>query len=269
VIARAFVIRARKIHPGVIVQPRHSAHTGLQFNPFFSDLDLTIVVPDLAGAPEIKSLRELHERWRQALPFFSELEIFTTTELARFEANISEAPELFSIVRNIRKLLWLREDEQNATTEYHRYKAVRARNILAMRNGFGSNSPDDMQCIVLIRKLASNLKPVLKELLAGSEAFSLPEVEAVACDHLGWNVQNDLGLLHGDGWTLLAVLPAKGTTEAGEQGLAKLRGIPAVGRMYRIYLETEADQINAVFRAHPEKFPWMEDWSRELRARIS
>jgi hypothetical protein len=229
-------------------------------------LDLTILVPDETSKNSIAEIRNAHRRWHRVLPFLSEIEIFTEEEHNRIQKNQSFRPELFKTVRDIRKILWLQQDEVDAKTEYHRHKAVRARQSLARRAGFVERSDRQLGARDLLSKLGEKLKPILREL--GSDEKSPDRIE-VACDHLGWNPQIDLGLSPGEAWTLLAVLPSKGLTPEAEERLATLRKREEIRAIYDRYLNYEADQIMAVFRARPQQFPWMEAWSQELRARTS
>jgi MoaA/NifB/PqqE/SkfB family radical SAM enzyme len=103
------------------------------YNPFFSDLDIGIILPDLKFSDTVAS--SYHEVRRKLL-FLGELEIYSESEFKKLTQLSQSHGELYDLLRNGRKIFWLREESKRSKrgrrSLYHRYKTVRAmRQVLA------------------------------------------------------------------------------------------------------------------------------------------
>ncbi|MFL5813670.1 MAG: SPASM domain-containing protein [Bdellovibrionia bacterium] len=103
------------------------------YNPFFSDLDIGIVVQDLTQADRIAAS---YHQIRRKLIFLGELEIYSVSEFKKLTQLSETYGELYDLMRDGRKAFWLRGEARQAKRArrsfYHRYKTLRAmRQVLA------------------------------------------------------------------------------------------------------------------------------------------
>ncbi len=107
------VVRVR-LPVGVRVLVRHSV-LEKEFNPFLSDLDLTIVVPD---EQSIKSVALAIPQLLTLFPMLDVPEIHTAQEEARLEQLQLKWSKLFLEVWFLRKLGWIKRDLRLNTEEF-------------------------------------------------------------------------------------------------------------------------------------------------------
>jgi hypothetical protein len=244
---------------------RHSAKSGLRFNPFFSDLDLSVVLRETPTEEESERIVQFFQRWKKFFPFLGEIEIFTQAEIDRFQSLTGTAPLFFQIVRDIRKVRWLMGDEEAAPSVYHQYKARRSLHVLAQK--YAIHLAQDRAQICL--QLGDRLGDILNHLGFSGQIPEELDLKAIQCDHLNWDAEKDLGLNQKESWMLLAVLPSRAEGAREADYLARLQQSRELSFLYRAYIEAEAIQLLAVHRARPQQFPWMKGLSQELMRRLS
>lgn len=244
---------------------RHSAKSGLRFNPFFSDLDLSVVLREEPTEEVSERIVQFFQRRKRFFPFLGEIEIFTEAESNRFQFLIDTAPAFFQIVRDIRKVRWLMGDEEAAPSVYHHHKARRSLQVLCQK--YEIHMPQDKTQIC--HQLGIRLREILRPLGFPGRVPQELHLKAIQCDHLNWDAEIDLGLNQKECWTLLSVLPSRADGAREAQYLAQLRQSRELSFLHRAYTEAEAIQLLAVYRARPQQFPWMKSFSQQLMQSLS
>jgi len=106
------------------------------YNPFFSDLDIGIILDDPVHAARVASA---YHGLKKRLIFLGELEIYTKSEYEALSQLKVMYGALYELIRNGRKLFWLREStrrgRQSRQSRYHRYKARRAMRQILEKTG--------------------------------------------------------------------------------------------------------------------------------------
>lgn len=259
----------RKVGKSLRVLPRQSTLSGRGFNPFFSDLDLAIVFNGSVRPRNVDLVRSQIEWLKRFFPFLGEMEIFTSAEWSRRELILKLNHKCFSLIRNLRKACWLRNDLDRASSAYQIHKLRRALKRLQP----GCSSDPHKALDLILRRLDRNyIKPkssIISELKLDPKKMK-ELVSGLNTDHLGWT---SLELLNHsqspiEVWWLAAVTPCRGENSEAQEVLSELRKGP-LSLLYCSYLEAEWLQIKAVYRARPSEFPWMGAWADQLNDQLT
>lgn len=259
----------RRVSESLQVLPRQSTLSGQGFNPLFSDLDLAIVFNESVTLQSIDLVRSQIEWLRRFFPFLGEVEIFTSAEWSRRELILKLNHKCFSLIRNLRKALWLRNDLDRATNAYQIHKLKRA--LKRLQPGCGSDPHRAL--ILILQQLEHNfIKPkssTISELKLDPNRLKVL-VPALNTDHLGWTSRELLNHSRSpiEVWWLAAVTPCRGENPEAQEVLSELRKGP-LSLLYCSYLEAEWLQIKAVYRARPSEFPWMGAWADQLNEQLA
>ncbi len=97
------------------------------YNPFFSDVDMALIVSDHEQNDRFVA-EKLHryfqlKRW---LLMLGEIEVYSANEWAQKQRILRDHADLIPYSRSLRKLNWMNADFQNRPSRYHRAKAQRA-----------------------------------------------------------------------------------------------------------------------------------------------
>lgn len=103
---------------------RHSATTPGSYNPFYSDFDWDLILPEDGGEFE-KAIRN-YKSLKKFFIFLGEVESYTETEHQSKKELQTKFPSLFALSRSLRKLNWMIAAYRSANHPYHRSKALRA-----------------------------------------------------------------------------------------------------------------------------------------------
>ncbi len=249
---------------------RHSSTDAGAYNFLFSDIDLSAVL----AASQLglaNNLRESINRARRVFIFLGELEIYSTDEYAQVEKKTLEIGEDFLFIRNLRKIGWIEDDLETYKTGYHQKKAKRALGKI-----FSKYSKSE----ALIEH--NNVKG-----LTGAVSDFLSKIEPnpgqtgsfkVFVNYLGFSVahgdeslspgERGLYLPRGLGLVLLATVPFESNEQEISERIKQLRMENKVQFYWKNFLEIEIATLSAVYRANPDKFPWMPSWLKELRSMV-
>ncbi len=264
------VVRARfGLGPEFHLKSRHSVRSSSDYNIFFSDLDLNVILSEseLSKAAEIcLFLLKL----KRALPFLGEVEVYSSSEREEMKALLMRVGELHKFLRDVRKLTWVENDDRRFKTPYHRLKFERAvKKILSKMK-----IETDIRVHYNVGSCASMIEARLNELVLPRDVpdlrfqvfsrylnFGVKQGEGDA--HLAANV---VSLASPLGLWLLALTPFEAETGELRSAIKTLRHHEFVRETWTSLLRLEAITMGGVYRADPDHFTWIPEWKSQLES---
>jgi len=250
------------------VRLRGSTLTPTNFNLALSDLDLEIIVPDEVTV-ERDRIREKLIFLKKVFPPLGEAEIYTQQEKMDYDRVFENVTALYSFLRKARKWVWMERALSSAETDYHRFKASRARNnCFSDLIGFSVGGPP--ACLaslspVMVKQLKVYFpefeEPILNPIKSGevwnpymgmSIAFTSNNQEALT--------EHTLELPDAFGLLLLAISPCYFPDETLSDAVSQLRRRPDILAAFKNLSKLELLIARAVRRALPEVIPleWLD-----------
>ena len=268
-----------KFGVAVRLMPRHSVREAAAFDAFRSDLDLSIIAPDVTHESALREMARYHDRLRSKLIFLGELEVYTDQELRLRQELESRFGEILKVIHQLRKWIWQTHAAKAHFTSYHREKSLNsAKRVL--KDLLGHEPPDDPDGIN--RQVSERVD----QLLRGHFAEISPPLSAGASrkqlngfsKFLGWHFSelplegpHPLLSLPWDTVRLLvSILPdADGWYGGLEPEVRDLRANPRIRGTMRAVATCELLLCRSVRRTSETISTDMQIWIRELETRLA
>lgn len=259
------------LEPEFRLESRHSVRSSSDYNIFFSDLDLNVILPDseLSKAAEICAFL-IGLKW--AFPFLGEIEVYSVAEREGIEELLGQVGDLHKFLRDVRKLTWVESDDRRLRTPYHRLKFERAVKKIFAKVKIEADVKDDFN--------VGSCAPLIESRL---NALALPRDVPdlrfrVFSRYLNFGVNqggvdaplaaNVVTLRPPFGLWILALTPFEAESEALRSAIESLRRNEAVRDSWIALLRLEAITMGGVFRAFPDQFTWIPEWKSKLESWI-
>lgn len=240
---------------------RNSTKTGHRFNPFFSDLDISLVVPDHFEESSSISIENFYNRIKYFFIFLGEIEIYRHSEYIEFLELQKNNSEFIYLMKDVRKLGWLVADLKILKNTYQAYKAKRAIENIALKWNIRSNNPTEI-FLVFGQKLEQLIGALNLYDFSDNVLF---DRTIQPCSHLGVNARFDLAMSSPTAWILTCALPQDKVAFKNLEIINTLCLQYENIKKFRMgYLRWEYLLLCAVYRGNSKKFPWMQTWKIEV-----
>jgi hypothetical protein len=240
---------------------RHSAKTGHRFNPFFSDLDISLIIPDTFNENDLILIENFYLTLRTIFVFLGEIEIHKISEYNEFLEIQKRSSEFIGLIKDVRKLGWINSDLKSTKSVYQIYKSKRAIKNIALKWKISSDDAPDI-FIALGHKLEQLLRTLGPFDLSDSDfefANSSP------CSHLGVDPKTILGMNDPFTWALIGLLPQDPSALKNFEFIDVMSSQnPNFKKLRKDYLRWEYLLLCAVDRGNSRKFPWMQNWKMDV-----
>jgi len=144
----------------------------MEFNLFFSDLDLAVVYRE-STSPDFLALLQCMHRAGKLLPFLGEMEVYSSREWEMRTAVMAQHPRIVDFIWYLRKWQWQLQDLEEAPSDYHRYKAIRALHKIHSALGVKDLAADAKPSPSLISQLFEfRFAPLLMDARIQGQTFS-------------------------------------------------------------------------------------------------
>jgi hypothetical protein len=264
----------------VKVIARQSASTAVDFNAFASDLDVGVLLSEEVREETYSAMRLKLSNLNRRFKVLGEAEFYLESEWARRVFLESSNPEWLTAIRDLRKLTWMEQALETASTEYHKRKSLRSIRRIYSRLGrpelpplsSGNQARVSLEIENLVRRQFSD-----QDLTKVNDLLPIGSIVAWTHFFATSVVSHDLDPKYRDSnfivlektmaASLLATIPSYGwTTDSEISNLTtRLRAnIPALAEKFRVTVEWENLQFTAFMRSVEKKQPWMTEVKSSL-----